>query len=65
MKGRVNSITGLNDIKGIGKVFLPIGLSMDLAHLRNSTIQANYYWHDGQQTVTISWGGTFEKFGSK
>jgi hypothetical protein len=65
LEGKVNSIRGLNDVKGIGKVFLPIGLSMDLAHLRNSKVQANYYWNDGQQTVTISWGGTFEKFGSK
>lgn len=65
LSNRVNSITGLNDAKGIGKAFLPIGVSADLVHLRNSTVQANYYWHDGQQTLTISWGGTFEKFGSK
>jgi hypothetical protein len=65
LRGKVNSITGLSDVKGIGKAFLPIGLSADLAHLRNSTVQANYYWHDGQQTLTISWGGTFDKFGSK
>jgi hypothetical protein len=49
----------------MGKAFLPIGVSADLIHLRNSTVQANYYWHDGQQTLTISWGGTFDKFGSK
>jgi hypothetical protein len=65
LQGKVNRITGLNDVKGIGKAFLPIGLSADLAHLRNSTVQANYYWHDGQHTLTISWGGTFDKFGSK
>ena len=65
LKGKMDRITGLNDVKGIGKAFLPIGLSADLAHLRNSTVQANYYWYDGQQTLTISWGGTFDKFGSK
>ncbi len=65
LKGRMDRITGLNDVKGIGKAFLPIGLSADLARLRNSTVQANYYWHDGQHTLTISWGGTFDKFGSK
>lgn len=65
LKGRMDRITGVTDVKGIGKAFLPIGLSADLIHLRNSTVQANYYWHDGQQTLTISWGGTFNKFGSK
>jgi hypothetical protein len=65
LQSRVNRISGLDDVKGIGKAFLPIGASVDLVHLRNSTVQANYYWHDGQQTLTISWGGTFEKFGSK
>src|SRR5215204_42558 len=65
LRGNIDRITGLNDVKGIGKAFLPIGLSADLAHLRNSTVQANYYWHDGQHTLTISWGGTFDKFGSK
>jgi hypothetical protein len=65
LDGKVNRIRGVNDVKGIGKAFLPIGLSADLGHLRNSTIQANYYWYDGQQTVTISWAGTFDRFGSK
>jgi hypothetical protein len=65
LRGKMNSITGPTDVKGIGKALLPIGLSADLIHLRNSTVQANYYWHDGQQTLTISWGGTFDKFGSK
>jgi len=65
LRGKMNRITGPDDVKGIGKAFLPIGLSADLVHLRNSTVQANYYWHDGQQTLTISWGGTFDKFGSK
>jgi hypothetical protein len=65
LQGKMNRITGLNDVKGIGKALLPIGLSADLAHLRNSTVQANYYWYDGQHTLTISWGGTFDKFGSK
>jgi hypothetical protein len=65
LKGKMDRITGPTDVKGIGKAFLPIGLSADLAHLRNSTVQANYYWYDGQQTLTISWGGTFDKFGSK
>jgi hypothetical protein len=65
LKGKMDRITGPTDMKGIGKAFLPIGLSADLAHLRNSTVQANYYWYDGQQTLTISWGGTFDKFGSK
>jgi hypothetical protein len=65
LHGKMNRITGLNDVKGIGKALLPVGLSADLAHLRNSTVQANYYWYDGQHTLTISWGGTFDKFGSK
>ena len=65
LRGKMNRITGPDDVKGIGKAFLPIGLSADLVHLRNSTVQANYYWHDGQHTLTISWGGTFDKFGSK
>jgi hypothetical protein len=65
LSNRVNRIKGINDVSGIGGALLPIGLSADLIHLRNSTVQANYYWHDGQQTLTISWGGTFEKFGSK
>jgi hypothetical protein len=65
LRNKMNRITGVNDVKGIGKVFVPIGLSADLVRLKNSTVQANYYWHDGQQTLTISWGGTFDKFGSK
>jgi hypothetical protein len=65
LSNRVNSIAGIKDVGGIAKAFLPIGVSADLVHLRNSTVQANYYWHDGQQTLTISWGGTFEAFGSK
>jgi len=65
LQGKMDRITGPTDVKGIGKALLPIGLSADLARLRNSTVQANYYWHDGQQTLTISWGGTFDKFGSK
>ena len=35
------------------------------AYLGNSTVQVNYYWYEGQHTLTISWGGTFNKFGSK
>ncbi len=62
LQGKMDRITGLNDVKGIGKAFLPIGMSADLAHLRNSTVQANYYWYDGQHTLTISWGGTFENW---
>jgi hypothetical protein len=65
LQGKVNRITGINDVKGIGKTLLPIGMSADLAYFKNSTVQANYYWYDGQHTLTISWGGTFEKFGSK
>jgi hypothetical protein len=65
LQGRVDRISGIGDVKDIGKVFLPIGVSADLVHLRNSTVQANYYWYDGQQTLTLSWGGTFDKFGSK
>ena len=65
LEGRVNRISGIGDVKDIGKVFLPIGVSADLVHLKNSTVQANYYWYDGQQTLTLSWGGTFDKFGSK
>jgi hypothetical protein len=65
LQGRVNRITGINDVKGIGKVFVPIGLTADLVRLKNSTVQANYLRYDGQQTLTLSWGGTFDKFGSK
>ena len=43
-----------------------VGVSADLAYLGNSTVQANYYWYEGQHTLTISWGGgTFDKFGSE
>ena len=52
-------------IKGIGKVFMPIGISADLVKFKNSTVQANYYSYDGQRTLTLSWGGTFDKLGSK
>jgi hypothetical protein len=65
LQGKINRITGPGDLKGIGKALLPTGLSADLVRLKNSTVQANYYWHDGQQTLSISWGGTFDKFGSK
>lgn len=65
LSGKVNRIKGPGDVKNIGKAILPIGISADLAYLKNSTVQANYYWYDGQHTLTISWGGTFEKFGSK
>jgi hypothetical protein len=65
LPAKINRITGPADVKSIGKTFLPIGVSADLARLKNSTVQANYYFHDGQQTITISWGGTFDKFGSK
>jgi hypothetical protein len=65
LEGKVNSISGISDVGGIGKAFLPIGLSADLLHLKNSTVQANYYWHEGQQTITLTWGGTFDRFGSK
>ncbi len=65
LSNRVNSIGGIKDVSGIAKAFLPIGMSADLIHLRRSTVQANYYWYDGQQTLTISWGGNFEAFGSK
>jgi hypothetical protein len=60
LQGKMNRVTGPTDVRGIGKAFLPIGISMDLARLRTSTVQANYYWNDGQKTLTISWGGTFE-----
>jgi hypothetical protein len=65
LQGKINRITGPGDLKSIGKALLPTGLSADLVRLKNSTVQANYYWHDGQQTLSISWGGTFDKFGSK
>ena len=65
LQGKMNRITGPADVKGIGKALLPIGVSADLAYLGNSTVQANYYWYEGQHTLTISWGGTFNKFGSK
>lgn len=65
LSGKINNIKGPTDVKNIGKTILPIGASLDVARFKNSTVQANYYWHDGQQTITISWGGTFEKFGSK
>ncbi len=65
LRGRVNDISGLGDWKGIAKTLLPIGVSADIVRLRNSTIQANYFWHDGQQTIALSWGGTHEIFDSK
>ena len=65
LEGKVNRIKDPLDVKGIAKTLLPIGASFDVAYFKNSTVQLNYYWHDGQQTVTLSWGGTFDKFGSK
>ncbi len=65
LSGKINNIKGPTDVKNIGKTILPIGASLDVARFKNSTVQANYYWHDGQHTLTISWGGTFDKFGSK
>jgi hypothetical protein len=65
LQSKVNRIKGPGDVKNIGKAFLPIGLSADVAYLKNSTVQANYYWYDGEHTLTVSWGGTFDKFGSK
>lgn len=65
LSNRVNNIAGIKDVGGIAKAFLPVGISADLIYLRSSTVQANYYSYDGQQTLTISWGGNFEAFGSK
>ena len=59
LEGRVNDIAGLTDLKGIATTFLPIGVSAALVHLRNSTVEANFYWHDGERTVTIGWGGNW------
>ena len=65
LSNRVNNISGVSDVGGIAKAFAPIGASVDLVKMRNSTVQANYYSYDGQRTIAISWGGTFEEFGSK
>ena len=65
LSNRVNSISGIQDVGGIAKAFMPIGASFDIARLRDSTVQANYYSYDGQRTLTVSWGGTFDAFGSK
>jgi hypothetical protein len=65
LEDKVNRIKGPTDLKGIGKTLMPIGASLDLVKLKNSTIQTNYYSYDGQRTLTLSWGGTFDKFGSK
>ena len=65
LSNRVNSIGGIKDVGAVAEVFLPIGMSAEVIQLRRSTVQANYYWYDGQQTLTISWGGNFEAFGSK
>ena len=59
---RVNSISGVKDI---GKAFMPIGVSYDLLKFQNSTVQFNYYKYDGQKTLTLTWGGTFDAGGSK
>jgi len=65
LKDRVDKVKDPLDVKGMAKTLLPIGASFDAWYFKNSTIQVNYYWHDGQQTLTLSWGGTFDKFGSK
>jgi hypothetical protein len=65
LEDRVNRIKGPTDLRGIGKALAPIGASFDVLKFKNSTVQANYYNYDGQRTLTLSWGGTFEKFGSK
>ncbi len=59
LSDRANRIKGINDLGGMGKTLLPIGLSLDVARTKNTSVQANYYWHEGQQTLTLSWGGTF------
>jgi len=65
MAGRVNNIKDPLDVKGIARTLLPIGASFDVAYFKNSTVQVNYYSYDGEKTLTLSWGGTFDKFGSK
>jgi hypothetical protein len=62
LENKVNSIGSATDV---GKAFLPIGASYDMFRFKNSTIQVNYYWYDSLQTLMLSWGGTFDKFGSK
>ena len=61
LPSRVNNISGLSDIKGIGKAIMPIGLSYDMFKFNDSLVQANYYSYDGQNTLTITWSGTFGK----
>lgn len=55
----------MSGVTDIGKAFMPIGVSYDLLKFQNSTVQFNYYNYDGQKTLTLSWGGTFEAGGSK
>lgn len=59
LKDRVDQIKGPTDYKGIGRTLLPIGMSLDVARFRNSTVQFNYYWIGGEKTLTVSFGGTF------
>jgi hypothetical protein len=63
--GLENKVNGIGSAADVGKAFLPIGASYDMFRFKNSTIQVNYYWYDGLQTLMLSWGGTFDEFGSK
>jgi len=62
LSSRVNGMSGAREA---WKAFLPIGLSYDLFKFNKSLVQANYYSYDGQQTLTLTWSGTFEAGGSK
>ena len=59
---RVNNMSGLKDF---ASAMMPIGVSYDLLKFQNSTVQFNYFKYDGQKTLTLTWGGTFEAGGSK
>ena len=63
--GASSRINGMSGVKDAYKAFLPIGLSYDMFKFNHSTIQANYYSYDGQKTLTLTWGGTFDAGGSK
>ena len=50
----------MSGVQDAYKAFMPIGLSYDMFKFNFSTIQANYYSYDGQKTLTLTWGGTWE-----
>jgi hypothetical protein len=56
----LNRITGFNtSLLNLGRLLLPIGVSVDLVDRRNFKVQANGQSHSGQRSITLTIGGAF------